>query len=341
MIKAAIIGLGWWGKTLVESVQTQSQDIHFVAGTMRTPVPETEQFAKAQGLVLHRSYEDVLRDKNIDAVVLTTPNTLHVPQILAAAAAGKHVFCEKPFALTKADADKAVAAMKKAGLTLALGYNRRFHPTIVDLRQRVKTGALGTMLHFEGTMTFPNALYLKPDQWRAKPEETPLGGMMPMGVHLVDGAIDLFGEIDEVYCQSLHRVVPVKADDTTSILFRMRNGMTGYLGTMTATGGSFRLQVYGSEGWVLVNGMTHVAGAPSEERRSRLFGECRFQPVKGEAKTWQAEAYDVACAALDAFAKAATGGPAYPIPADQIIHCVAATEAIIRSAASRKPEKVL
>jgi predicted dehydrogenase len=136
-------------------------------------------------------------------------------------------------------------------------------------------------------------------------------------------------------------VVPVKADDTTSILFRMRNGMTGYLGTMTATGGSFRLQVYGSEGWVLVNGMTHVAGAPSEERRSRLFGECRFQPVKGEAKTWQAEAYDVACAALDAFAKAATGGPAYPIPADQIIHCVAATEAIIRSAASRKPEKVL
>jgi predicted dehydrogenase len=341
MIKAAMVGLGWWGKTLVEAVQGTSQDIRFVAGTTGTISPEVQDFAKAQGLVLHKSYDELLKDKNVDAVVLATPNSMHVKQIVAAAQAGKHVFCEKPLVLTKAEAETVVAATQKAGVVLALDYNRRFHPTMKNLDERVKSGALGTMLHFEGTMTFPNALYLKPTQWRANRSETPCGGLMPMGVHVIDAAIGLFGEVDEVYCMSFHRAVPIDADDTTSMLFRMKNGMSGYLSTMTATAGSFRLQVYGSEAWLRINGMTHIAGASSEERRSRLFGECTFQPVKGEAQTWQAEAYDVSRAALESFAKAASGGAAYPIPLAEMIHGVAVTEAAIRSAASGRSEKVL
>ena len=341
MIRAAMVGLGWWGKTLVEAVQGASDHIRFVAAATRTQTPEVQDFAKAQGMALRASYEDLLISADVDAVVLCTPNSMHVPQIVAAAAAGKHVFVEKPFALTKADAEVAVAAMRKAGVTLALGYNRRFHPTITDLRKRVQTGALGTMLHFEGTMTFPNALYLKPGQWRVSRAETPCGGLTPMGVHVIDAAIDLFGEVDEVYCQSFRRAVEVDSDDTTSILFRMKNGMSGYLGTMTATGGSFRLQVYGSAGWLRVNGMTHIAGASSEERRSRLFDDCTFQPVKGASQTWKAEAYDVARAALEAFAQAAQRGPAFLIPLEQMIHGAAVTEAIVKSAASGRPEKVL
>ena len=341
MIRAAIVGLGWWGKTLVEAVQGRSKEIRFAAGATRTVTPEVQAFAKAQDFDLRASYDELLKDSNIDAVVLATPHSMHVPQIVAAARAGKNVFCEKPFALTKAEALEAVVAMQKAGTTLALGYNRRFHPTMADLRERVHTGKLGTMLHFEGTMTFPNALYLKPSQWRANREETPCGGLTPMGVHVVDAAIDLFGEVDEVYCQSFRRAVQVDSDDTTSMLFRMKNGMSGYLGTMTATGGSFRLQVYGSEGWVRINGMSHVAGASSEERRSRLFGDCTFQPVKGATETWEAEAYDVARAALEAFAQAAQRGPAYLIPVEQMIHGAAVTEAIVKSAASGKTEKVL
>ena len=215
MIRAAIVGLGWWGKTLVEAVQGQSKEIRFAAGATRTVTPEVQAFAKAQGFDLRASYDELLKDSNIDAVVLATPHSMHVPQIVAAARAGKNVFCEKPFALTKAEALEAVVAMQKAGTTLALGYNRRFHPTIADLRERVRTGRLGSMLHFEGTMTFPNALYLKPNQWRANREETPCGGLTPMGVHVVDAAIDLFGEVDEVYCQSFRRAVQVDSDDTT------------------------------------------------------------------------------------------------------------------------------
>jgi predicted dehydrogenase len=340
MINAGIVGLGWWGKTLVESVQQDSKDIRFVAGTTRTKTPEVQAFADAQKFKLAESYEDLLSNPDVDAVVLATPHSMHAQQVIAAAAAGKHVFCEKPFALTKESAEQAVNAMKNAGLTLGLGYNRRFHPEMTKLRERIRSGDLGIILHVEATMTFPNALMLKPDAWRANREETPCGGLTPMGVHAVDGMIDLCGPIQEVFAQSFRRAVAVDSDDTTSILFRMKEGMSGYLGTMTATGPGFSFQVFGSKGWVRLEGMTHVAGAPSEERRTRLFGTCKFQPIKGPAEIWEAERLDVTRAALEAFAQAASGGPPYLIPADEMIHGVAVTEAIVRSASSGKVEKV-
>jgi predicted dehydrogenase len=189
-------------------------------------------------------------------------------------------------------------------------------------------------------MTFPNALFLKPGAWRADKHETPCGGLTPMGVHAIDGMIDLSGEIDEVYCQSFRRVVEVDADDTTSMLFRMKDGSSGYLGTMTATGGGFSFQVFGSKGYVRLEGMTHVAGAPSEERRMRLFGKCTFKPVKGPAETWDADLFDVSCAVLEAFGTAAQGGAPFPIPLQEMIHGAAVTEAIVRSAETHQVVKV-
>jgi len=109
---------------------------------------------------------------------------------------------------------------------------------------------------------------------------------------------------------------------------------------MAATGPGFSFQVFGSKGWVRLEGMTHVAGASSEERRTRLFGMCKFQPAKGPAETWEAERLDTARVSLELFANAAQGGPAYPITADEMIHGVAVTEAVVRSAASGKVEKV-
>ncbi len=339
MIKAAIVGLGWWGKTLVESCE-ESDAVRVVAGATRTVSPEIEGFAKQKGFRLASDYEALLADDGIEAVILATPHSLHAVQVIAAAKAGKHVFCEKPFTLTRKEAEDAVAAVQKAGVTLGLGYNRRFHPEMTSLRERVQSGALGTILHLEATMTFPNALALSSAHWRAHREETPCGGLTPMGVHAVDGMIDLCGEIDQVFCQSFRRVVAIDADDTTSILFRMKSGISGYLGTITATGPGFSFQVFGSNGWVRLEGVTHVAGASSEERRTRLFGTCKFQPTKGAAQTWQAATLDVSRAALEAFAAAASGGPAYPITPQQMIHGAAVTEAIVRSAASGQVEQV-
>jgi predicted dehydrogenase len=337
LIRAAIIGLGWWGQTLVESAQG-SDVIKFVAAASRTKSPGNAQFAESRGLLFADSYASVLNHRSIDAVVLATPHSQHAAQVIAAAKAGKHVFCEKPVALHRAEAAQAVAATPAAGVTLGLGYNRRFHPEMTKLREQIRDGELGTVLHVEATMTFPNALAVKAEAWRAQRDETPCGGLTPMGVHAIDGMIDLCGEIDTVYCQSVRRVVAVDADDTTSMLFRMKAGMSGYLGTMTATGPGFSFQVFGSNGWVRLEGMTHVAGASSEERRTTLFGTCRFQPVKGPATVWEADKLDVTRAALEAFAIAASGGAPYLIPLHDMVHGAAVTEAVVRSAATGRVE---
>jgi len=172
MINTAIVGLGWWGKTLVESVQGTSKDIQFVACATRTVSDDTKAFCDAQKLQL-TSFEAALADPKVNAVVLATPHSLHPQQTIAAAKAGKHVFCEKPFALTKKDAEAAVAATQAAKVTLGLGYNRRFHPEMTKLREKIRSGELGTILHVEANMTFPNALALKGDAWRANRDEFP------------------------------------------------------------------------------------------------------------------------------------------------------------------------
>jgi predicted dehydrogenase len=152
--------------------------------------------------------------------------------------------------------------------------------------------------------------------------------------------IDLSGPIDSVFCQSFRRVVAVDSDDTTSMLFRMKDGSSGYLGTMTATGPGFSFQVFGSKGWLRLEGMTHVAGASSEERRTRLFGTCKFQPAKGEAQVWEAARHDVTRACLEAFATAASGGAPFLIPTEEMVHGASVTEAVVRSAGSGQVEKV-
>jgi predicted dehydrogenase len=340
MINAAIVGLGWWGKTLVESLADGSDVMRFVALQTRTMSPDVEAFAKQYKLRLADSYEAVLADPKIDAVVLATPPSGHMKQIVAAAAAGKHVFCEKPFTFSKSEAETAADTVRKAGRTLGVGYNRRFHPEMMKLRERVHSGDLGVIQHVECNMTFPNALFLKPSAWRAMKSEAPVGGLAPMGVHAIDAMIDLCGEFDHVYCQSFARVLQGETDDTTSMLFRMKAGMSGYLGTITTTGPGFSIQVFGSKGWLRLEGVTHVAGASSEERRTRLFGACKFQPIKGPMEMWEAEKLDVTRACFEAFARAAEGGPPFPITPDQIVHGASASEAIIRSAASGKVEKI-
>lgn len=340
MINAAIVGLGWWGKTLVESLADGSDSMRFAAMTTRTVTSDVGAFAKEHKLRVLDDYGAVLRDPKIDAVVLATPPSGHTRQIALAVAAGKHVFCEKPLSYSRKDAETAVEAARKAGLTLGLGYNRRFHPEMIKLRERIRSGGLGVIQHVECNMVHPNALYFKPEAWRAAKNEAPVGGLASLGVHAVDAFIDLCGEFDHVYCQSFARAVSGEIDDTSSMLFRMKAGMSAYLGIITSTGPGFSFQVFGSKGWLRLEGVTHVAGASSEERRTSLFGTCKYQPIKGPLEVWESQKLDVTRACFEAFARAAQGGEPFSITPDQMIHGAAACEAIIRSAASGKVERV-
>src|SRR5439155_23556284 len=108
----------------------------------RTASPDAQAFAQEHGLPLVPGLDDVLADDGVDAVVLATPHSQHAQQAVASARAGKHVFCEKPFALRRADAEAAVDAVRRGGGTLGLGYNRRFHPAMSKPRERIRSGDL-------------------------------------------------------------------------------------------------------------------------------------------------------------------------------------------------------
>jgi predicted dehydrogenase len=320
MLNAAIVGLGRWGQTLVDSVQGKSDRIRFTAGISRTPA-KVEDYTKKQGLTLDSDYEAMLKDPSIDAVVLATPHQQHADQIIAAAAAGKHIFVEKPFTLTKASAEASVAAAEKAGRVLALGHNRRFLPSVLELKSRIESGALGTILHIETNFSGSSGLRFPVGNWRTSREESPAGGMGAMGIHMIDMMINLMGPMTEVRTISLRRAIPHDIDDTTSMLFRFKEGMTGYLATLAATTPTQRIEVFGTK-------------CALEIRQERHF---TFRPIDGDPEVKTYPAFDKERAELEAFADAIEGKAPYPLPTGEAIHGVAAFEAIVKSAETDKP----
>src|SRR4051812_6423814 len=148
MLRAAIVGIGTWGQNLVKSVQG-SERIRFVAGATGTP-SKAEEFSRLHGLSLFRRYEDLLNEKDIEAVVLATPHSLHCEQIVAAANAGKHVFVEKPLGLDRQEAERAVAACGGGGGGLPGGYNWGFQPGRAEIKARLGAGGPANPVHIEG-----------------------------------------------------------------------------------------------------------------------------------------------------------------------------------------------
>src|SRR3954463_4305333 len=257
MIQAAIVGLGTWGQHLVASVQGKSDVIRFTAGATRTP-SKASDFCARHGIRLADSYEALLKEKSIDAVVLATPHSTHAEQIAAGARAGKHGFVEKPLGLSRAECERAVAVCAERDVTLAVGYNWRFQPALREIKRMLEDGRLGKLLHVEGNFCGPSAYRFRREHWRQDRDEVPAGGMTGRGVHVVDAMLYLAGRIDSVVAQSARLVQDFGADDTTSMLFGFRGGATGYLGTVIATAETWRLQVFGSNGWAEVGDVEHL-----------------------------------------------------------------------------------
>ena len=324
MINAAIVGLGWWGQNLVNSVRGNER-IRFTTAHTRNQAT-TAAFCAEAKLNWVGSLDLALNDPDIQAVVFATPHTQHTDQVVRSAAAGKHTFIEKPFSLSHADAIRAKAAADRAGIVLAVGFNRRFHPSMVLLRDAVASGALGTLVTISAEQTALHGISLAADAWRAKPEEAPVGAMTAIGVHLVDGMIDLFGPIRQVYAEVSRRAAPL-ADDTTDVVLRFANGASGHIFCSTAATPHYRMAVYGT------GGFAEILGHPMDT--------FRLVPATGGAVhgggppvVTENPGFNMLTAELEAFAASIALGRPFPTPMDQIMHGVAVFEAIARSAAT-------
>ena len=204
MINAAIVGIGWWGQKIVTAVQGKSTRMRFVRGVSKEP-DAVRDFTARHGILLTTELDDVLRDPQVQAVVLATPHSLHTEQIVACAIAGKAVFCEKPLALKAADAKRSVEACQQAGVLLGIGTNKRFWPCMRELRKVVDSGVLGRLLHVEGHYSNENT-GKHFSSWRTNPAEAPAAGLTGSGIHVLDALVSYAGPARKIHAQAYPRV---------------------------------------------------------------------------------------------------------------------------------------
>src|SRR5271169_4514331 len=326
MIRAAIVGLGRWGRSLASSVAGNGDDIKFVLAYTRTRA-SAEDFCRDKGIPLADSYEEILRDRDIDAVVLATPHSQHQAQALAAAAAGKHIFVEKPITLDLASAHVVVDAAREAGVVLAVGLARRFHPSLAALRARVQDGRLGKVMAMVAQHTTSTAQFVALDNWRASAEVAPGGAFTAVGVHALDHMIEFAGRVRDVRCVTA-RNYPGPSDDTTTIMLQFASGSTGLIFCSVATATNFAFSAYGTKG------LAEITGAD--------LSRFRFTPASTAAPTGlvtappdeilQFSGFDMLRAQMTAFARAIRDGNSYPVPIADVLHGMAVFDAIVESA---------
>ena len=335
MIQAAIVGLGTWVQHHVSAVQGKSDAIRFTAGATRTP-QKAADFCRAHGIRLVSNFDELLKEGSIDAVVLATPHSTHAEQIAAAAEAGKHVFVEKPLGLSRAECERAVAVCAERKVTLAVGYNWRFQPALREVKRMLEDGRLGKLLHVEGNFCGPSAYRFRREHWRQDRDEVPAGGMTGRGVHVVDAMLYLAGRIDSVVAQSARLVQDFGADDSTSMLFRFAGGATGYLGTVIATAETWRMQVFGANGWAEVGDVEHL----TTWTLRTCFIDRDNLAAKKPPTTIKFENTSTERAELEHFARAAKERRPLAVPGGDEVHNVAVLEAIVRSARDKTPVQI-
>ncbi len=318
MIHGAIVGLGRWGRNLVEASRGHER-LKIVRG-VEPAMSAARNFCSEHDLALTDDLDAVLADPAIDAVLLATPHSLHPAQVIACAAACKQVFCEKPLALHRADAARMFGACREAGVILAVGHNRRFWPSMRALRDIVASGELGTILHIEGHNSNENSQSITAG-WRLSELESPGGGLTGAGLHVLDAFVSLLGPVRRINAQLSSRERGPPPLDTAVLMMDFVSGVTGTLSTIRATPFYWRVHVFGSRGSAEVLDETTLI--------QRMSGS--------KPKQTSLPAIDVLRAELDAFVDAVESRLPYPVAEAEVLATLSAFEAALASMKSQNP----
>jgi predicted dehydrogenase len=283
------------------------------------------------GIPFSTDYGETLRDPGVHGVVLCTPHTLHCEQIVRAASAGKHVFCEKPLSLSRQDVLRAVDACNASRVALAVGHEKRFEPPIQELMRMQKAGELGTPLQVEANFSQDKFLALPADNWRISGSEAPAGPLTATGIHLLDLSVGVFGPAQRAFASVRQLGSQLANGDTLAILIDFGKGHS-LISAVLATPFDGRFAVYGSKGWAEVRDKAHPEAPKGWTLTTHIRG-------KGKSTTEYPPAGAV-LANLEAFADAAAGRAPYPVTQSEMIANISALEAVVRSTASGKTEPV-
>jgi predicted dehydrogenase len=286
------------------------------------------QFAQQHGLP--RTYGDLdemLADRDIDAVWICSPNHLHAAQVAQCAAAGKHVLAEKPLATTLADAEHAVKVASKAGVTLRVGCQHRFRPAHQQIREWIASGLVGRLGYFR-IHRFWRYPYFEdmdpsgPPQWRRSGEESGGWVINDIGSHLLDLMFWICGERPALAGALLAaQQFKLATEDSTAVLVRLGDTAIGIMETSCANDSpGSRIEVYGGSGWIRADDTLSGAAAVTTHQGRTLT----FPPVE-MLDTYSAEVAD--------FVAAVQGKPSIGADGAAGAQLVAIIEAAVRGKA--------
>ena len=320
MLRLAVIGLGWWGRQLVKELRG-SERLRVTHGVDFDPT--AGDFARENGFALLDSYDDVLADPAIDAVAIVTPHSLHHDQVLAAIAAGKQVYCEKPLAMTAESATAMLDACAARGLTLGIGHERRYEPAYEKAQHLAKSGALGRIISLDANISHDQFLRLDRRNWRLSRQHAPAGLMTGPGIHLTDLFVTIAGPAARVRARAASLIFETPAEDFMSAQIEFASGAFGAVTTISSTPFYGRFTVYGDRGWVEVTEAGNVdSGLPTTVRHRNASGATDLETFKPS---------NAAAVNLGAWADAVEGRAPYRFTRDELLANIAIFEAIVRS----------
>lgn len=327
MLNFAVIGLGWWGKIIV-NILASSATLR-VTSAVDPDAESSRLFCQEKKLKHYTDLDEALADPTIDAVILTTPNRMHEAQIIEAAKAGKHVFCEKPLALTLSSAERSMSACRANNVRLGVGHERRFEPPIQFIRSMLEGGKIGRLLQIEGNFSQNKFLSLPKHNWRLSKEEAGCGPITATGIHLLDLACSFAGPPLQVRAFNSNLSTGFESGDSASVHLVFGEGVSASINAILTTPFFSRFAVFGSRGWIEVHDKSHVE-SPSGWLLRCCVGA---NPV-------EVHNFDTAAPVLknlEAFAAAIAGEQSdYPIGLQEMLTTTSALEAVFKAVESNQ-----
>jgi predicted dehydrogenase len=315
-LRVACIGIGWWSDVLADAIQ-RSGKLEILACYSRSE-EKRRNFAAKYNCRPAASYEAVLAEPEIEAIINTTPNDLHLTTTRAAAAAGKHVFLDKPIANTVADGRALTKACHEAGVVLALGYQRRRESHVRWIRQQIEAGRFGRLVNAEANISRDRLGKIDLTSWRYQAAGMPGGVMLQIGIHYTDVLEYLIGPIHAVRGQLAQLVLPGDNPDVASLILEHESGALSTLNASYASASEYYLMnIYGKDQtayYDLHNGL-------------RLLKRGESQPV-----TVQCAKNDTLIEELEEFAAAARGQGQHEVGGEYATRSLAVVRAGILSA---------
>ena len=243
--RIASIGIGWWSNVLADAVLRTNGRIQIVSCFTRS-TDKRRVFAKQYGCKAATDFDEILADPKVDGIINTTPNHAHLETTAAAAAAGKHVFLDKPIANSISDAKAITRACKDAEVVLSVGYQRRRESQFRWIKNKVVAGDFGKLVQAEANISRDREGKFELGHWRYTSEGMPGGVMLQIGLHYVDVLMMLLGPVRSVSGMASQLVLPGDNPDVGSLMMTHVNGAISTLSTSYASASEYYLMnIYG------------------------------------------------------------------------------------------------